>query len=70
MESEKRTKLVCNLGPEQFFVYPHNEGTWRRTSETRTMRGKKYYVCRQLEEKNRQLLIMGSERVEIAERGT
>lgn len=66
---ETRTKLVCNLGRDDFFLYPHNDGTWRQTGETRTMRGKKYYVCRQLEDSSSQLLILGSERVELARKG-
>jgi len=69
MEKEIRTKLVCNLNLDDFFVYPHNDGTWRRTTETRTIRGKTYYVCKQLEEYRKQLLILGSERVELREKG-
>jgi len=69
MEKEIRTKLVCNLNIDDFFFYPDNEGTWRKTPETRTIRGKKYYVCKQLEEYGKQLLILGSERVELREKG-
>jgi len=69
MAEEIRTKLVCNLGLDDFFVYPHNEGNWRRTNETRTMRGKKYYLCKQLEDNAKQLLVMGSERVELMQKG-
>lgn len=69
MDKSIRTKLVCNLGLDDFFIYPHNEGSWRRTNETRTMRGKKYYLCKQLEDNTKQLLVMGSERVELRQKG-
>ena len=69
MSNEPRTKLICNLNMDDFFVYPFKEGRWRRTNETRTMHGKKYYVCKQIEDNAKQLLIIGSERVELIEKG-
>ena len=69
MTEETRTKMVCNLGTNEFFTYPHSEGTWRKTDETRTIRGKKYYVCRQREDNSHQLVIMASERVELIQKG-
>ena len=66
---EARTKLVCNLSMADFFTYPHSEGTWRKTPQTETIRGKKFYLCRQLENNDMKLLIQGSERVELVGKG-
>lgn len=62
---EPRTKLVCNLGLDEFFTYPDEEGTWRRTTQTTKLSGKKYYICRQLEDYNKMLVLLGTDRVEL-----
>ena len=67
---EPRTKLVCNLGLADFFTYPGEEGTWRRTPTTTKLSGKKYYTCRQLENYKKMLVLPGNERVELKEKYT
>ena len=62
---ETRTKLICNLGMDEFFKYPGEPGTWRRTPDTRMIRNRKYYISRRLDDNNTKLLLQGGERVEL-----
>ena len=62
---EPRTKMVCNLGLAEFFTYPDEEGTWRRTPQTTKLSGKKYYICKQLENYDKTLVLLGTDRVEL-----
>ena len=66
---EPRTKLVCNLGKDDFFVYPGLDGTWRNTGVRIRVRdadsGKSWmaYECRQIEDNDRYVCLKGGERV-------
>lgn len=66
---EARTKLICNLRMDDFFICPDSAGTWRRKNETEVIGGKKHYRCQQLEDTTQMRWLPGNARVELAEKG-
>lgn len=66
---EPRTKLVCNLGMDDFFRYPGEEGVWRRTPDSRMIMKRKFYICRKVDDYNKTLELQGGIRVELIEKG-
>lgn len=63
---EKRTKLICNLNPDEFFIHPLAGGIWRMLDKKIKLKDGTYYECRKLEG-NDVSHILGTERVELAD---
>jgi hypothetical protein len=77
MSDERKTKLVCNLGMDDFFTLPDSNEVWRKkggdfiyVTDASGDRVKRYkaYECESLHDRNQKITLPGNQRVDLVDK--